>query len=194
MTSAPRLPNYLGLPFRILVSPFVHFDPETRTTDIMMFNSRNLGALIVAEEPHVKSWEDGQYNILNMSIEETYGFGMSRQGRPSRLSRAGRSAPTSSQCRLTPCITWSLHPAGQHKPRARARDERPLCDVCCAVWRSQGAGCSREFARAAVSVATEDGPAREDERCLRADYSKGISRGRMYLSLRRWRFHRIEED
>jgi hypothetical protein len=59
------------LPFKILVSPFVHFDPETRTTDIMMFNSRNLGALIVDEDPHVKSWEDGQYNIQHMSIEET---------------------------------------------------------------------------------------------------------------------------
>jgi hypothetical protein len=65
------MPSYLGLPFRILVSPFVHFDPETRTTDIMMFNSRNLGALIVDEDPHVKSWEDGQYNIQHMSIEET---------------------------------------------------------------------------------------------------------------------------
>jgi hypothetical protein len=65
------LPSYLGLPFRILVSPFVHFDPETRTTDIMMFSSRNLGALIVDEDPHVKSWEDGQYNIQHMSIEET---------------------------------------------------------------------------------------------------------------------------
>jgi hypothetical protein len=41
MTSAPQLPNYLGLPFRILVSPFVNFDPENRVTDIMMFNSRN---------------------------------------------------------------------------------------------------------------------------------------------------------
>jgi len=37
---------------------------------VIMFNSRNLGALIVAEEPHVKSWEDGQYNIQNMAIEE----------------------------------------------------------------------------------------------------------------------------
>ena len=69
MTSTPVLPNYLGLPFRILVSPFVHFDPETRLTDILMFNSKNLGAIIEAETPHVKSWEDGQYNILNMSIE-----------------------------------------------------------------------------------------------------------------------------
>ena len=34
-----------------------------------MFNSKNLGAIIEAETPHVKSWEDGQYNILNMSIE-----------------------------------------------------------------------------------------------------------------------------
>ncbi len=75
MTSAPQLPNYLGLPFRILVSPFVNFDPENRMTDIMMFNSRNLGALIVDEDPHVKSWEDSQCNIQNMSIEETYGFG-----------------------------------------------------------------------------------------------------------------------
>ena len=62
------------MPFRILVSPFVNFDPETRETDIMMFSSNNLGALIVNEDPHVKSWEDGQYNILNMSIEEEYGF------------------------------------------------------------------------------------------------------------------------
>ncbi len=55
MTSAPVLPNYLGLPFRILVSPFVHFDPETRLTDILMFNSKNLGAIIVAEEPHSRA-------------------------------------------------------------------------------------------------------------------------------------------
>jgi hypothetical protein len=46
----------------------------------MMFSSNNLGALIVAEEPHVKSWEDGQYNIQNMSIEETYGFGILNEG------------------------------------------------------------------------------------------------------------------
>lgn len=80
MTSAPVLPSYLGIPFRILVSPFVAFDPETRQTDVLMFNSRNLGALIVAEEPHVKSWEDGQYNILNMSIED-FGMGIEPAGR-----------------------------------------------------------------------------------------------------------------
>jgi hypothetical protein len=32
------------------VSPFVNFDPENRVTDIMMFNSRNLGVLSRAEQ------------------------------------------------------------------------------------------------------------------------------------------------
>ena len=86
MTSASILPNYLGLPFRILVSPFVNFDPESRLTDIMMFNSKNLGALIVDEDPHVKSW-DGQYNIQNMSVEETYVFGILNEGRRSPWPR-----------------------------------------------------------------------------------------------------------
>jgi hypothetical protein len=28
----------------------------------------------------VKSWEDGQYNILNMSVEETFGLGILQEG------------------------------------------------------------------------------------------------------------------
>ena len=103
MQSAPILPNYLGLPFRILVSPFVHFDPENRLTDIMMFNSRNLGALIVDEDPHVKSWEDGQYNIMNMSVEET-------QGLP--------SLPAS-------CSTYPVSSSSTATPASRARAGRP---------------------------------------------------------------------
>jgi hypothetical protein len=47
---------------------------------MLMFNSKNLGALIVQEDPHVKSWEDGQHNMNNMSIEETYGFGILNEG------------------------------------------------------------------------------------------------------------------
>ena len=93
MTSAPQLPNYLGIPFRILVSPFVHFDPETRTTDILMFNSKNLGALIVDEDPHVKSWEDGQYNIMNMSVEETFGLGILQEGQAVAVAKNVKIRP-----------------------------------------------------------------------------------------------------
>jgi hypothetical protein len=64
---------------------------EQRLTDVIMFNSRNLGALIVAEEPHVKSWEDGQYNIQNMSIEEP-ASASSRKATPWLSRRTSRSA------------------------------------------------------------------------------------------------------
>jgi hypothetical protein len=56
------------------------FDVNTKTTDIIMFNSRNLGALIVDERPHVKSWDEPQYSIQNLGIEESYGFGVLNEG------------------------------------------------------------------------------------------------------------------
>jgi hypothetical protein len=93
MNSAPMLPNYLGIPFRILVSPFINFNPETRTTDVLMFNSKNLGALIVQEDPHVKSWEDGQHNMNNMSIEETYGFGILNEGQAIAIAKNVKIRP-----------------------------------------------------------------------------------------------------
>jgi hypothetical protein len=79
-TSAPILPSYLPLGFRILVSPFVRFDPDARVTDIMMFDSKHLGALIVDEEPHVNSFDDHKYGIHHMQIEESYGFGILNEG------------------------------------------------------------------------------------------------------------------
>jgi len=56
------------------------FDTQNKVTDIIMFNSRNLGALIVDEKPHVKSWDEPQYSIQNLGIEESYGFGVLNEG------------------------------------------------------------------------------------------------------------------
>lgn len=92
-TSAPVLPNYLGLPFKILVSPFMRFAPDTRSTDILMFNSRNLGALIVDEDPHVRSFEDSRYSITEMGIEETYGFGILNEGQAIAVAKNVRIRP-----------------------------------------------------------------------------------------------------
>lgn len=88
---------------------------ENRLTDVLMFNSRNLGALIVAEEPHVKSWEDGQYNIQNMCIEETYGFGILQEGQAVAIAK---------NVKIRPNQTRSLPPAGPQQPRARLREGR----------------------------------------------------------------------
>ena len=57
------------------------FDTTNKVTDIIMFNSRNLGALIVDEKPHVKSWGEPQYSIMNLGIEESYGFGVLKEGK-----------------------------------------------------------------------------------------------------------------
>lgn len=78
--SGPVIPNYLGMNFRILVSPFVRFDPVNRTTDIMMFDSKSLGALIVDEDPHVNSWTEPMFGMQNIGIEESYGFGILNEG------------------------------------------------------------------------------------------------------------------
>jgi hypothetical protein len=59
------------------------FDTVNKVTDIIMFNSRNLGALIVDEKPHVKSWDEPQYSIMNLGIEESYGFGVLNEGQVS---------------------------------------------------------------------------------------------------------------
>jgi len=58
-----------------------------------MFNSKNLGALIVDEDPHVKSWEDGQYNIMNMSVEETFGLGILQEGQAVAVAKNVKIRP-----------------------------------------------------------------------------------------------------
>ena len=85
------VPGFGGL--RILVSPFMPFNTQTRTTDIMMFNSRNLGALIVDERPHVREWDEPGMGIQNVGIEESYGFGVLNEGQAIAVARNIRVRP-----------------------------------------------------------------------------------------------------
>jgi len=80
MTSAPQTPSYFGIPLKIIVSPFVKYTPTTKTTDFMMFDSKNLGALVVAKDPTVLEWDEKLYNVRNIGIEEEYGFAMLNEG------------------------------------------------------------------------------------------------------------------
>ena len=58
----------------------MRYSIDTKETDIIMCNSKNLGALIVDEDPHVREWDEPQYNINNLAIEESYGFGVLNEG------------------------------------------------------------------------------------------------------------------
>ena len=53
-----------------------------------MFNSRNLGALIVDERPHVREWDEPQFGIQNIGIEESYGFGVLNEGQAIAVAEA----------------------------------------------------------------------------------------------------------
>jgi hypothetical protein len=104
-----------------------------------MFNSKNLGALIVQEDPHVKSWEDGQYNMNHMSIEETYGFGILNEGqaiaiaknvkiRPNEFTMPARSVFNLSEAnntldQVSPSflsLCHHPHPLPLHSPKSRS--------------------------------------------------------------------------
>jgi hypothetical protein len=80
INSAPNLPGYFPFPFRIIVSPFVNFNPATRLTDIMLFDSNELGALIVDEDVTTEDWTDPSVDIRKIKLRERYGIGIFNEG------------------------------------------------------------------------------------------------------------------
>ena len=93
MTSAPILPNYLGLPFRILVSPVRQLrprEPGDRHHDVQQPQP---GSPDRGRRSPCEVLEDGQYNIQNMSIEETYGFGILNEGQAIAVAKNVKIRP-----------------------------------------------------------------------------------------------------
>lgn len=80
MNSAPVMPNYLGIPFRILVSPYVYCDPARKLTDIYMFDAGSLGVLIVDEDITTDEWTDPRIDVKKIKIRERYGIGLLHEG------------------------------------------------------------------------------------------------------------------
>ena len=60
---------------------------------MMMFNSANLGALIVKKEAEVRSWEDNFYGIQSIGIDEEYGFGIINDGQAIGIARNVKTSP-----------------------------------------------------------------------------------------------------
>lgn len=81
INSAPNLPGYFGVPFRIIVSPFVPYDPAKKLTDIYMFDSSELGVLIVDEEINVEEFDDPARDIRKIKLMERYGVGILNEGK-----------------------------------------------------------------------------------------------------------------
>ncbi len=80
MNSAPVLPNYFGIPIRVIVSPFVPYDPRKKLTDIYMFDSSELGALIVDEDVTTEEFDDPRVDIKKIKLRERYGIAILNEG------------------------------------------------------------------------------------------------------------------
>jgi len=78
--SKPNIPGYFPYPLRIIVSPFVPYDPATKTTDIYLFDSSRLGAYIVDEELMTEEWDDPSVDIRKIKLRERYGIGIYEEG------------------------------------------------------------------------------------------------------------------
>ena len=93
INSAPNLPGDFPFPFRIIVSPFVPFDTGRRTTDIYVFDSSQLGALIVDEELMTEEWDDPSVDVRKIKLRERYGIGIYEEGRAIAVLRNVAIAP-----------------------------------------------------------------------------------------------------
>jgi hypothetical protein len=93
LTSAPVLPSYMNVPFRIIVSPFVPFDPRRKLTDIYMFDSNELGVHIVDEELMTEEWNDPKVDIMKIKLRERYGIGILNEGQAIAVLRNVKCVP-----------------------------------------------------------------------------------------------------
>lgn len=87
MNSAPQLPSYLGMPLNIIVSPFVPYDARKKLTDIYMFDSNELGVLIVDEEITTEEFDDPRVDIKKIKLRERYGIGILNEGQAIAVMR-----------------------------------------------------------------------------------------------------------
>ena len=86
--SAPVLPSYL--PFggiRIVPSHMVPFNSATRTTSLIMLDSREVGALVVAEDPTIEQWRDASVDINLIKMRERYGLALFNEGNAVSVAR-----------------------------------------------------------------------------------------------------------
>jgi len=80
LNSPAIVPSYFPYPLRVLVSPFVDYDADNNTCDIMIFDSSNLGALIVDEDVSIDQMEDWHTDIMKVKLKERYGFAVYEDG------------------------------------------------------------------------------------------------------------------
>lgn len=80
MTSAPMLPSHWPWPLRIVVSPFIPYDPSTKRTNIMVCDSRELGYYIEDYPVRTTQWDEPNIDVSTTKLVEAYSFHIKNEG------------------------------------------------------------------------------------------------------------------
>ena len=72
MNAAPVIPNYLGMPLQVLVSPFVPYDAVNNTTTVMVGDSNQFGFLVEEHGPQTTEWMDPETDITKIKIKQRF--------------------------------------------------------------------------------------------------------------------------
>lgn len=78
---SPVLPSWAQIPFKIMVSPQVPYDPINKTTDIYFIDPANAGAIIQSEQINHHQWNDPERDIQAIKLREKYAMNIMNEGR-----------------------------------------------------------------------------------------------------------------
>lgn len=80
-TTYTDVPELFPYPLRIIVSPFIPYDPTTNTTDIILCDTSELGIMTVAQDLRTVEWNDPEREIRQLAMNEKYAINILNQGR-----------------------------------------------------------------------------------------------------------------
>lgn len=77
----PILPNYLNVPFQLIVSPQVPYDPIKKLTSMYFVDTENAGAIVQSENINHHQWSDPERDIYMIKLREKYASVLLNEGR-----------------------------------------------------------------------------------------------------------------
>ena len=86
--SAAEFP--INLPFgglMMIPTHFVPFNANAKTTSIIMLDSAETGAIVIAEDPTMQEWDDPARDIKKIKIRERYGLAQFNEGHGISVAR-----------------------------------------------------------------------------------------------------------
>jgi len=80
LNSPAQIPSYFPHPLSVIVSPFAPYNVNNNTCDIMLFDSNNLGAMVVDHDVVMDEWKDMSTDSKKIKMKERYGFAIYEDG------------------------------------------------------------------------------------------------------------------